>query len=303
MFTLRVTRAKSGRSCSTFICAGVVLLCLPSAGLRQWSCATPPCSTNAAGNIWYTNANVGVGTQSPISTVHIVGTGNDAATDAVTVAISSAATGGVSQGLNLQNSNPTVNSSTGIGFRDGSGGGMILPPASAKLGTVFTDLTNHYGALVFHSRGADGLNERLRIDQSGNVGIGTTNPAYPLTVNGTIAASEVLVTIGLSDYVFDPSYRLAPLSEVNAYIQAHRHLPDIPSDAEARDNGVGTAPVSYLQPATAFLSARTSEPSRAQVVLPSTLGLTRRHPDYRCLPLAVPVPRRSSPSQHQDGDE
>jgi hypothetical protein len=28
------------------------------------------------------------------------------------------------------------------------------------------------------------------------------------------------------------------LSEVNAYIQAHRHLPDIPSEAEVKEKGV-----------------------------------------------------------------
>ncbi len=40
-----------------------------------------------------------------------------------------------------------------------------------------------------------------------------------------------------SDYVFRPDFRLRPLSEVNAYIQQHHHLPDIPSEAEVKEKG------------------------------------------------------------------
>ena len=74
---------------------------------------------------------------------------------------------------------------------------------------------------------------------TGNVGIGTTNPQYLLSVNGTMGAQDVIVTnTGWSDYVFRPGYRLRPLSEVNAYIQANHHLPDIPSEAEVKEKGV-----------------------------------------------------------------
>ena len=71
------------------------------------------------------------------------------------------------------------------------------------------------------------------------MGIGTAQPQYKLAVNGTIGAKEVIVTnIGWPDYVFRPGYRLRPLSEVGAYIQAHRHLPGIPSEAEVKEKGV-----------------------------------------------------------------
>jgi len=73
----------------------------------------------------------------------------------------------------------------------------------------------------------------------GNVGIGTTNPQHLLHVAGTIGAEEVLVTSTGADYVFEPGYRLKPLSEVASYIEANHHLPDIPSADEVKQKGMG----------------------------------------------------------------
>ena len=79
----------------------------------------------------------------------------------------------------------------------------------------------------------------MTIKNSGSVGIGTTNPLYHLSVNGTIGMKDVVVTnTGWADYVFKPDYRLRPLSEVGAYIRQHRHLPDIPTEAEVKEKGV-----------------------------------------------------------------
>ena len=78
----------------------------------------------------------------------------------------------------------------------------------------------------------------MAISNTGNVGIGTTTPTSKLSVNGTIQAKEVIVNTGWSDYVFSPTYRLKPLSEVAAYIHENHHLPDIPSEGEVRETGV-----------------------------------------------------------------
>jgi len=80
----------------------------------------------------------------------------------------------------------------------------------------------------------------------GRVGIGTTTPcgntSAPanclLSVNGAIQAKEVVVNTGWSDYVFGGGYRLAPLSEVAAYIAENHHLPEIPTAAEVAEKGV-----------------------------------------------------------------
>ena len=75
---------------------------------------------------------------------------------------------------------------------------------------------------------------------TGEVGIGTTNPQSKLAVNGTITCKEVNVTLaGFPDYVFRPGYDLMPLDEVADYIDANGHLPNAPIDCEVEENGIG----------------------------------------------------------------
>ena len=74
---------------------------------------------------------------------------------------------------------------------------------------------------------------------NGYIGIGTTNPSYKLDVNGTIRANEIIVNTTGADFVFAEDYKLRPLSEVKAFIQENKHLPEIKSAQEMQENGVG----------------------------------------------------------------
>ena len=81
--------------------------------------------------------------------------------------------------------------------------------------------------------------ERMRIDAMGNVVIGTTNSqGYKLSVNGAMRTKKVVVTqTGWPDYVFDSSYQLPSLDSVSSFIQANKHLPDMPSAATVEKDG------------------------------------------------------------------
>jgi hypothetical protein len=74
--------------------------------------------------------------------------------------------------------------------------------------------------------------------KNGRVGIGTTSPQYPLSVNGAVQAKEVIVNTGWSDYVFDPTYALPSLGSIADYIKANHRLPGMPSAAEVQEHGV-----------------------------------------------------------------
>ncbi|MDN5217119.1 hypothetical protein QQ020_33920 [Fulvivirgaceae bacterium BMA12] len=80
---------------------------------------------------------------------------------------------------------------------------------------------------------------QLVLKTTGNVGIGTVNPGnFRLAVNGQIRAKEIKVEANWSDFVFEDDYNLRPLADVEAFILANKHLPDIPSAVEVEENGV-----------------------------------------------------------------
>lgn len=100
-------------------------------------------------------------------------------------------------------------------------------------------------ALAFYTNvsglnpGTVDLQERMRISPAGNIGIGTINPQTKLDVRGVISATEVRVQILTgADHVFNNSYDLKPLSEVEVFIKENKHLPEIPSEKYMQENGL-----------------------------------------------------------------
>jgi hypothetical protein len=81
----------------------------------------------------------------------------------------------------------------------------------------------------------------------GNVGIGTTNPTEKLSVDGNIRSRKVIVTQnGWADYVFDSSYQLRSLDAVAAFVQENKHLPEIPSAAAVKKDGLDVGEMQHL---------------------------------------------------------
>ncbi|SUJ02441.1 Uncharacterised protein [Sphingobacterium spiritivorum] len=87
----------------------------------------------------------------------------------------------------------------------------------------------------------------LNILTNGNVGIGTEDPTERLSVNGNIRAKEIKVeTNNWPDYVFVEEYKLTPLAEVETFIKANKHLPDIPSAKEIEEEGLSVGEMNKL---------------------------------------------------------
>lgn len=83
--------------------------------------------------------------------------------------------------------------------------------------------------------------ERMRIDQHGNISIGTPySYGYKLSVAGGMIAEKVTVKLrtNWADFVFDPAYPLPALEAVESHIREKRHLPGIPSAAEVSQQGL-----------------------------------------------------------------
>ena len=82
---------------------------------------------------------------------------------------------------------------------------------------------------------------RFTITKNGNVGIGISDPgSYKLAVKGKVGCNELVVTdvSGWADFVFDSNYDLMSLSDLDAFIKANKHLPEIPTTKEVVEQGI-----------------------------------------------------------------
>lgn len=188
----------------------MALVALHHPAFGQW--------TQSGAVIYNTNTgNVGIGTASPQGMLHVSSSGNPPR-----VIFENLANASAQRYVTLD-----FNHSNGTG---------------ARIRAVRESGNTDGMSLLFYTQRLNGsLDEKMRINGNGNVSIGTTDPeGYLFAVAGDMVAEEVVVKLEANwpDYVFDDDYELRSLNEVRRYIEAHGHLPDVPSAAEVEADGV-----------------------------------------------------------------
>lgn len=118
---------------------------------------------------------------------------------------------------------------------------------------IADDQTND--RLVIYPGYGGGANAELQI--SGKTAIGTGNyptsigganiSAYKLFVKGGILTDELRVRTGWADYVFQESYVLKSLPEVESFIAANGHLPNVPSAEQIENQGLNVGEIAVNQ--------------------------------------------------------
>ena len=119
----------------------------------------------------------------------------------------------------------------------GNGRTTEYASVAATNGNLHLDSQESHNIYLNHySKGNTFLNT-----QSGNVGIGTSNPDpnHKLEVNGTIKANILKSNAHTwPDFVFENNYELPSLKNVEKHIKLKGHLRGIPSTSEIQKNGI-----------------------------------------------------------------
>ena len=138
---------------------------------------------------------VGIGTANPAAALDIVGTNPTLRIDNFSNTLGDSPNFNFISARGTSTTPLATQSGDNLGqFASAGYNGTAFPNGKVNLGFIATEnwsATSNGTAITFATtaNGTTSRAERLRIDNTGNVGIGTTTPAYPLTVNGVIQST------------------------------------------------------------------------------------------------------------------
>jgi hypothetical protein len=172
-----------------------------------------------------TSQNIGIGTTSPQSLFNTASTGQvqigTASWPTNFVGKSNARTIVGNEGILLLWNEATASAGNEaaiiIGPKGSGTNGSTIIAGGAIKGVSESSSTNA-GALTFSTNGGTGNGERMRIDSSGNVGIGTNSPSFPLDVgpaSGTTTNTVVRINGG-GTAGYGPQLRFSSAGTLNA---------------------------------------------------------------------------------------
>jgi len=121
--------------------------------------------TQTGSNIYYNDGSVGIGTMSPYTTLEIVDT----------------SAGSIYDGLQLRNNATDTGTGSRLRFINSTDSSSVSN--SVSIASIRTGNDNE---MAFETENA----EAMRIDESGNVGIGLEDPNQKLTIEGTMSLKE-----------------------------------------------------------------------------------------------------------------
>ncbi len=200
------------------------------------------------------SGNVGFGTQSPDD--RLDAEGSSAINARLTTASASDNSGVVFQRAQGTAGTPTAvttnNLLGAVQFRgyNGEAYSATVAGIDARAEEGFTTTANGT-RLVFQTTatGATSPSIRMVIKNDGSVGIGTNSPTSgsKLEVSGgsiRVTGGSFIddgTTLTVPDYVFEPDYELMSIAELGAFVAAHKHLPNVPSQHEIKQGGLNVS--------------------------------------------------------------
>jgi hypothetical protein len=176
------------------------------------------------------NGNIGLGTATPLAKLHLWN-GNFKITSAVNGDMFNMRSNGE---FNMRTNGAasiglTINNQTDDFFK--------VNPISLNYGITNTLSFDNTGDFQITNSTA---NTSFRIDPTGNVSIQNgNNIEFKIFNDGSVIAREVKVNLNTipPDYVFEKEYPLMSINDLEAYVNEHKHLPNIPSAKEMEKDG------------------------------------------------------------------
>jgi hypothetical protein len=177
-------------------------------------------STNSSERMRITSAgNVGIGTSSPARTLHV--SKDDSGGVFTSAAILSSSTNSALVQASINNTSTDANPEAGLLLQSGSS-------AASQWSITNQKTADNLGALIFRSRTAGGTSaERMRLDSSGNLGLGVTPSAWTSTFKAfqlggtypTIVSANAYQQVGTNFYNAGAGYIYTSSAFASRYTQ------------------------------------------------------------------------------------